>query len=210
MIEKVMENLRKNRMDAYFVESRAEVVPLVKTLICEGDTVGLGGSMSLKETGVADLLRSGDYRFLDRAREGITPEEVQKIYRDTFSADAFFCSANAITEQGELVNVDGNCNRIAAISFGPKSVIVVAGINKIVPDLDAAIRRIKTIAAPMNTQRLSCDTYCRENGVCMGLEGGMTSGCASPARICCTYMVCAHQRVPNRIKVILVNESLGY
>ncbi len=210
MIQKVLENLRKNRMDAYFVESRADVVPLVKTLIKEGETVGLGGSMTLNETGVMDLLRNGDYRFLDRAREGITPEEVQQVYRDTFAADTFFCSANAITEQGELFNVDGNCNRIAAISFGPKSVIVVAGVNKIVPDLDAAVRRVKTVAAPKNTKRLSCKTYCAEKGFCMGLEGEMTDGCASADRICCTYMVCGHQRIANRIKVILVNEELGY
>ena len=210
MIEKVLENLRKNRMEAYFVEHREEVVPLIKTLIKEGDTVGLGGSMTLQETGVLELLRSGKYHFLDRARAGITPEEVQQVYRDTFSADAFFCSANAITEQGELFNVDGNCNRIAAISFGPKSVIVVAGVNKLVPDLEGAVRRLKTVAAPNNTKRLSCKTYCFEKGQCMGLEGGMTDGCASPDRICCTYMVCAHQRIPNRIKVILVNENLGY
>jgi len=210
MIEKVLENLRKNRMEAYFVERREEVVPLIKTLIKEGDTVSLGGSMTLQETGIVDLLRSGKYDFLDRARAGITPEEVQRVYRDTFSADVFFCSANAITEQGELFNVDGNCNRIAAISFGPKSVIVVAGVNKIVPDLESAIRRLKTVAAPKNTKRLSCKTYCFEKGHCMGLEGGMTAGCASPDRICCTYMVCAHQRIPNRIKVILVNENLGY
>lgn len=210
MIEKVLENLRKNRMEAYFVEHREEVVPLIKTLIKEGDTVGLGGSMTLQETGVLELLRSGKYHFLDRARAGITPEEVQQVYRDTFSADAFFCSANAITEQGELFNVDGNCNRIAAISFGPKSVIVVAGVNKLVPDLEGAVRRLKTVAAPNNTKRLSCKTYCLEKGQCMGLEGGMTDGCASPDRICCTYMVCAHQRIPNRIKVILVNENLGY
>lgn len=210
MIEKVLENLRKNRMEAYFVERREEVVPLIKTLIREGDTVGLGGSMTLQETGVLELLRSGAYHFLDRAREGITPEEVQQVYRDTFAADAFFCSANAITEQGELFNVDGNCNRIAAISFGPKSVIVVAGVNKIVPDLEGAVRRLKTVAAPKNTKRLSCKTYCLEKGHCMGLEGGMTEGCASPDRICCTYMVCGHQRIANRIKVILVNEELGY
>ena len=210
MIDKVLENLRKNRMEAYFVERREDVVPLVKTLIQEGNTVGLGGSVTLQESGIVDLLRSGVYHFLDRARPGITPEEVRKVYCDTFAADAFFCSANAITEQGELFNVDGNCNRIAAISFGPKSVIVVAGINKIVPDLDAAIQRVKTVAAPKNTKRLSCKTYCNEKGVCMGAGGDMTAGCASADRICCTYMVCGPQRIANRIKVILVNEELGY
>ena len=210
MIEKVLENLKKNRMDAYFAASKEDVVPLVKELVQEGASVASGGSMTLKETGVAELLRSGYYQFSDRTAPGISLEEKEKIERETFSADAFFCSANAITEQGELFNVDGNCNRIAAISFGPKSVIVVAGVNKLVPDLEGAVRRLKTVAAPNNTKRLSCKTYCFEKGQCMGLEGGMTDGCASPDRICCTYMVCAHQRIPNRIKVILVNENLGY
>ncbi len=209
-IEKVMENLRKNRMEAYYVEDRSKVVPLVKELVAEGSVVGLGGSMTIKETGVLDLLRSGRYQFLDRAREGITPEEVQQVYRDTFSADAYFCSANAITEQGELFNVDGNSNRVAAICFGPRSVIVVAGINKIVEDLDAAIRRVKTVAAPKNTQRLSCETYCKEKGTCLGLEGNMAAGCSSLQRICSTYMVSAYQRSEGRIKVILVGEELGY
>ena len=168
-----------------------------------------GGSMTLQDTGVMDLLKSGYYRFLDRARPGITPEEITQVYRDTYHGDGYFCSANAITEQGELVNADGNSNRISAISFGPDRVFVVAGVNKIVPDVAAGLKRIKTVAAPKNARRLSCDTYCRENGVCVDPDGGF-SGCGSPGRICCNYLISGPQRRPGRITVILVNEELGY
>ena len=209
-IEKVLENIKKNRMEPYFVQTKDEVVPLVEKLLPAGITVSVGGSMTLKETGVADLLRSGKYEFLDRARPGITPEEVKQVYRDTFSADAFLCSANAITENGELVNVDGNSTRIAALLFGPDSVIVVAGVNKIVANAEEGFKRIKEIAAPKNTQRLNCNTYCREKGVCVAAEGGLASGCGSEQRICCNFLVSGPQRIPGRIKVILVNENLGY
>ena len=210
MIEKVLENLKKNRMEAHYVASKEQVVPLVKELVEEGAKVAIGGSMTLKETGVADLLKSGYYQFEDRSEPGISLQEKQKRERDAFFADAFFCSANAITENGELVNVDGYANRISAIAFGPQSVIVVAGINKIVEDVDAGIRRVKEIAAPLNTKRLSCDTYCKEKGKCLGLDGKMAEGCSSPQRICSSYLVCGPQRQENRIKVILVGEELGY
>ncbi len=208
-IEKVLNALRKNRMNAYYLESADQVVPLIKELLPADSVVSCGGSMSLKDAGVMDLLRSGYYRFLDRAREGITPAEVKKVYQDTFGADGYFCSANAITENGELVNADGNSNRIAAIAFGPDKVFVVAGINKIVPDVEAGLKRIKTVAAPKNTQRLSCKTYCREKGVCVAPESGF-GGCQSQGRICCNYLVSGPQRQAGRIHVILVNESLGY
>lgn len=209
-IEKVLENLKKNRMEAYLVETGEEVVPLVEKLLPAGAVVSCGGSVTLAETGVMELLRSGKYEFLDRARPGITPEEVQQVYRDTFSADGFFCSANAITENGELVNVDGNANRIAAMVFGPKAVIVVAGVNKIVPDAEAGFKRIKEAAAPQNTRRLGCKTYCHETGVCVAPEGGLATGCGSDDRICCDYLVMGPQRQQGRIKVILVKEELGY
>lgn len=209
-IQAVLEGLKKNRMEAYYVERKEDVVPLVKELLPEGATVSVGGSMTLKETGVMDLLRSGVYHFLDRAAEGITPEGVRKVYEQTFAADCFLGSANAITEDGVLYNVDGNANRISAMTFGPKSVIVVAGVNKIVPDLEAAIRRVKTICAPANTKRLNCNTYCREKGHCLAVDGEMTDGCGSPERICCSYSILGPQRTAGRIKVILVNEKLGF
>lgn len=209
-IQKVIDNLRKNRIAVEYVASKDDVLPLVKALLPSGCTVATGGSKSLTETGVLDLLNNGDYRFLDRMNPELTPEERQQITLDGGQADVYLCSSNAITENGELYNVDGNCNRISAISFGPKRVIMVVGINKIVPDLNAAIARVKTIAAPLNTKRLNCDTYCNKVGVCMGLDGKMTDGCQSPSRICCNYLISGQQRVPDRITVILVGESLGF
>lgn len=209
-IQKVIENLRKNRIAVEYVASKDDVLPLVKTLIPAGCTVATGGSKSLAETGVMDLLANGNYRYLDRMAPQLSPEERQQITLDGGQADVYLCSSNAITEEGELYNVDGNCNRISAIAFGPKRVIMVVGVNKIVADLNAAISRVKTIAAPLNTKRLNCDTYCNKMGVCMGLNGKMTDGCNSPARICCNYLVSGQQRVPNRITVILVGEPLGF
>ena len=210
LIRHVMENLQKHRIAVEYVATKEEVLPRVRELIPAGSTVASGGSHTLNETGVIDLLKSGTYTYLDRMAPELTPEQRQEMTLKGNTADFYLCSSNAITEAGELYNVDGNCNRIAAIAFGPKSVIMVVGINKIVPDLDAAIRRVKTIAAPLNTKRLNCDTYCRNAGVCMGVDGAMTDGCHSPARICCNYLVSAQQRVPDRIRVILVGESLGF
>lgn len=209
-IQNVIGALRKNRMLADYVSTREEVVPLLKTLIAAGSTVATGGSRTLEEAGVTDLLRSGDYVFYDRNDPALSPDEKAEITAKGATADVYLCSSNAITEKGELYNVDGFSNRVAAIANGPRKVIMVVGINKIVPDLDAAIRRVKTIAAPLNTKRLNCDTYCLKTGVCMGVDGGMTDGCHSPARICCTYLISAQQRVENRIHVILVGESLGF
>ena len=210
-MERTAQALRKNNMEAYCVKTAGEVVPLVKTLLAEGATVGAGGSMTLEECGVMDLLRSGAYQFLDRAV--CKPEEMQTLYRKCFSADAYLCSANAVTANGELYNVDGNSNRVAAISYGPSRVIMVVGCNKLVPDLDAAIKRVKTCAAPANAERLSCPTYCKESGSCVSLNQsapGMTDGCHGDGRICCNYLVSAQQRNPNRMHVILVAEPLGY
>ena len=209
-IQQTIENLRKNGIAVEYVNSKEDVVPLVKTMLTKGCTIATGGSKSLAETGVIDLISRDAYRFLDRMNPELTPEQRQQITMDGGQADVYLCSSNAITEQGELYNVDGNCNRISAIAFGPKRVIMVVGVNKIVPDLDAAIKRVKTIAAPLNTIRLNCDTYCNKSGVCMGLSGSMTDGCHSPARICCNYLISAKQRIPNRINVILVGESLGF
>jgi hypothetical protein len=182
-------------------------------LLKEGDTVGVGGAMTLFESGVIDFLRSGKFNFLDRYEEGLTNDQLNKIFVDSFSADVYLCSSNAITENGELYNVDGNSNRVAAICFGPKSVIIIAGYNKLVKDLEDAVKRVKTIAAPANCTRLSSQSYCREKGECMSFNGDaseMTGGCSGPNRICCNYVVSAYQRKKDRIKVILVGEELGY
>lgn len=202
-IEKTMENLKNNSMKPYYCETKEEALELVKSLIKEGDSVSHGGSVTLSECGVIDYLKSNkSIDYLDRAREGITPEEVQKVYRDTFSCDVFLTSSNAVTEDGELYNVDGSCNRIAAMAFGPKSVIAVVGYNKIVKDIKAAEERVKNIAAPANAKRLNCKTPCAKTGFCMDCKGD--------TRICCTSITMAKQRIKDRVKVIIVGEELGY
>ena len=209
-IRQTMDALRQNRMAAYYVDTRAEVVPLVQSLLRKGESVAVGGSQTLAQTGVLDLLRSGDYRFFDRYAPGLSQEQIFEVFRQSFTADTYLCSANAITLQGELYNVDGNSNRIAAICFGPRSVIIVAGKNKLVDDLDAAIRRVKTCAAPPNARRQNKQTACAAAGCCRCPDGGMTDGCRSEDRMCCNYLISARQRFPDRIKVILVGEDLGY
>lgn len=212
-IDKTMDNLRRNKMEPYFCETSAEARELVKTLIKEGDTISSGGSVTLKQTGIYDIITSGAYNYLDRSREGITPEEIEEVYRKTFCADAFFTSTNALTENGELYNVDGNSNRVAAILYGPKSVIVVCGVNKLVKDINEAAYRVKTKAAPPNTVRLNKGTYCAKAGQCVSLNKEapeLCDGCHSDGRICCNFVICAQQRHINRIKVIIINEELGY
>ena len=212
-IETTMQNLRLNKMEPYFVQTSAEACEKVSELLEKGCTVSCGGSVTLKQTGVYDLISSADYDFLDRSVPGLTREQVEEIYRKTFFADAFVTSTNALTENGELYNVDGNSNSVAAILYGPKSVIVVCGVNKIVKNIDEAINRVKTKAAPPNTVRLNIDTYCAKTGQCVSLNKEnpeMCEGCHSDGRICCNYVVCAQQRHVNRIKVIIVNEELGY
>ncbi len=212
-IDKTMQNLKRNNMEPYFVETSEEARELVKKLINKGDVVSCGGSVTLKQTGVYDVITSSDYNFLDRSAPGLTREQVEDIYRQTFSADAYFTSTNALTENGELYNVDGNSNRVAAILYGPKSVVVVCGVNKIVKKIDEAIYRVKTKAAPPNTIRLNIDTYCSKQGQCVSLNKEnpeLCEGCRSEGRICCNYVVCAQQRHINRIKVVIINEELGY
>lgn len=209
-LETVMKNLRKNHLNPQYVPTKADVVPLVERILADEDTVAVGGSVTLDETGVIDLLRSGKYRFLDRYAEGLSREQREDIFRRSFFADAYLCSSNAVTEQGELYNVDGTGNRVAAIAYGPKKVIVVVGVNKLVKDLDEAAKRVKTCAAPPNTRRLGFETYCNKAGHCMKVDGGMTEGCASDMRICCSYLVTGYQRQTDRIHVILVGEDCGY
>lgn len=212
-IDLTMKNLKINKMKPYFVQTKQEVLPLVKTLLKEGDTVSNGGSVSLKQTGVIDELKSGKYNYLDRSREGITPEEIEQVYRQTYSADVYFASSNAITLNGELYNVDGNSNRVSAILYGPKSVVLVCGYNKIVKNIQEAQLRVKKCAAPPNALRLSCDTYCATNGECVSLKNGnseIPAGCHSDRRICCNFVISAQQRHVDRIKVIIVGEELGY
>ena len=209
-INKVIKNIQNNNMEAYYAANKAEALKIAKSLLNKGDTISCGGSVTLAECGITDLMRSGDYNFLDRAVPGLTAAQIDEIYAKTFMADAYLCSANALTEKGELINVDGRANRVSAFTYGPKSVICVVGVNKIVEDIKAGFRRIKTTAAPLNAKRLNCNTPCAKTGVCIALDGDIADGCMSEDRICASYVVCGRQRIKNRIKVILVDEKLGY
>lgn len=147
-IESTIKALEKNNMLGFYVPNREDALLKIEELLHEGDTVAVGGSATLEELGVMDTLRSGKYNFLDRYKPGLTPEQVRDVFLQSFAADVYLCSSNAVTMDGKLYNVDGNSNRVAAICYGPKSVVMVVGINKIVPTIEDAITRVKTCAAP--------------------------------------------------------------
>ena len=214
LINKVAENLTKNNMEAFVVDKKDEILPLLKTLMPSGASVGVGGSATLDELGVIPFLREGDYAFFDRYAEGLTRPEAVEVMRQSLLADVFLTSSNAVTEKGELYNVDGRSNRVAPLLFGPDSVVVVAGINKIVANIDEAVHRHKTVAAPANSARLRCNNPCVRTGKCVSLmrqtDEEMCAGCASEDRICANYVISARQREAGRIKVILVGETLGF
>jgi len=212
-LNRVKEALEANNFEVYLVSDRAEAAQAVKSLLKDGDSIGLGGSETLNECNILGVVRDEKYRFIDRYEKGLSPEQVRQRQVEALCADVFITGTNAITERGELYNVDGNGNRIAAIAFGPKSVIVVAGANKIVKTLDDAIKRVKMYAAPANTKRLGIKSYCQSFGECKALALGeceMTDGCKGDNRICCDYLISAYQRQKGRIKVILIEESLGF
>lgn len=201
-INRTIEALKKNNMNGYYAKNRDEVIELIKDIVSEGSKVAVGGSETLSELGILEHLRSGRYDFLDRYKEGLTREEVTNIFKQSFLADAYLSSCNAITENGELYNVDGNGNRVAAMLYGPDKVIVICGINKIVKDVDEAIKRNREISAPMNAKRLNKKTPCAKVGYCMN--------CNSPERICNEYTLIKKQRSSERMYVIFLNENLGY
>ena len=163
-ILRTIESLNKNNMNGYLVNTKEELIEKIKDLVKENSTVSCGGSMSLIETGVIDHLRSGRYKFLDRYEEGLSREQITKLFKESFFADAYFASSNAVTEDGKLYNVDGNGNRVAAMLIGPEKVILVVGVNKIVRDKDEAIKRNKEISAPANAKRLDKITPCSKVG----------------------------------------------
>ena len=201
-IERTRVNLEKNNIKAYYAKSDDEIFQTIKDIVKDGETVSVGGSMTLFETKIIDFLRSGRYNFLDRYKENLTQTDLKEIYRKSFSANTYFASANAITEEGEIFNVDGNGNRVAAILYGPDKVILIVGVNKIVKNIDEAIKRNKDISGPANAKRLNLQTPCAKVGYCMD--------CESKDRICCEYTVIKRQRNENRIHVIFVNDNLGF
>lgn len=213
-INRVIAGLEKNNMQGIYVPCINSIPEIVKDLLFENAVISSGGSVSLIESGVWELLNNGDYQFLDRMKQGITPEQQKDIFKSCIGADFYFCSANAVTENGELVNVDGFANRISSIAFGPKKVIMVVGINKIVKDVTEGLLRVKKIAAPKNCLRLGIDNPCAKLGHCVSLERSdnpdFAEGCNTDRRICCQYLISGRQREKNRITVILCGEPLGY
>lgn len=207
IIEETMKNLEANNMKPFFVKTKEEAKELVATLISKGETIASGGSQTLKACGIDTLVKNGDYNYLDRE----TAENVEDVYIGAFTADTYLMSTNALVKSGVLYNVDGNSNRVAALLYGPKSVVVVCGYNKIVETISDAVERVKTVAAPLNTVRLHTGSYCESMGVCKGAASSeMCDGCKGTGRICCNFVLTAQQRKKDRIKVIIVGEELGY
>lgn len=198
---RVVKALEARNMEAYYAETREEAVRRALELIPEGSTINMGGSASVRECGLTDAVCSGNYIFYDRDRAE-TPEEKTEIALKAFTCDWYLGSVNAMTEDGVIVNVDGNANRIAAYAFGPKNVLLIVGMNKVVKTEEDAMHRARNEAAPINAQRFGIDTPCVKNGSCFD--------CKSPECICCQIMITRFSRIPKRIKVILVDENLGF
>ncbi len=196
----IIKGLNRRNMEGFYVENKEQALNKVIELISKDGSVGMGGSETLKEIGLVDVLRNGGYDFIDRDK-GQTRGEKEDLMRQCLLADTFLMSTNAITLDGQLVNIDGNSNRVAALCFGPKQVIIVAGKNKVATDLEYAIKRVKTVACPPNAQRLNLKTPCAITGKCSNcLEGTM----------CAQEVITRYSRHDGRIKVILVGEELGY
>lgn len=193
--------LEKRGFEAYYCESKAEAAEKVISLIKPGASVSWGGSVSVKELGIPELLKDADCIVLDRSKAK-TDEERRQMMKDAMTCDVFLSGANALSEDGIIVNVDGTGNRVAAITFGPESVIIIAGINKIVRSAEDAVTRARTVAAPINAQRFNIKTPCIATGVC--------GNCNSPDCICSTISIMRHCKPAGRIKVIVVGEILGY
>lgn len=198
--EPVKKALTARGYDAYFCADRDEARELALSLIEKGSSVSWGGSMTLADCGITEALKCGDYVLYDRD-SARTPDERTEITKKAFFADWYLSSVNALCEDGTMINIDGMCNRISAIAFGPKRVILVVGMNKLCPDVDSALARARSFAAPANAARLSTDTPCAKDGVC--------HNCLSPACICSQIVEMRRSREKGRISVILVGESLG-
>ena len=198
LAQKVIKGLESRNMEGVYAATREEALAKALALIPEGATVAMGGCMSAREIGLVDALKAGSYHFIDR--DAI--EDKRAAMLAAYDADVFLSSANAITEDGILVNIDGNSNRVSAIAQGPRKVLFIVGMNKVCPDLDSALKRARNVAAPINAQRFGLSTPCARTGAC--------ADCKSPDTICCQFLVTRFSRHPGRIQVILVNDSLGF
>lgn len=198
LAQKVIKGLQSRNMSGYYAESREEALRLALELIPEGSTATMGGGVSVQEIGLVDALKQGNYKFIDRDAY----EDKRAAMLLAYDADVFLASANAITEDGVLVNIDGNANRVSAIAHGPKKVILIVGMNKVCDDVDGAMKRARNVAAPTNAQRFGLSTPCAKTGSCMN--------CKSPDTICCQFLITRFSRHTGRIHVILVNDNLGF
>ena len=195
---KVIKGLESRNMTGYYAETKEEALKIALSLIPEGCSVTMGGAMSAHEIGLPQALAAGNYNFIDRDKI----EDKRAAMLAAYDADYFLASANAMTEDGILVNIDGNANRVSAIAQGPKNVLFIIGMNKICIDVDSALKRARNVAAPINAQRFGLDTPCTKTGSCMN--------CKSPDTICCQFLITRYSKHPDRIKVILVNDFLGF
>ena len=198
LAQRVIRGLQSRNMNGYYAADKQAALAQALALIPEGSTVTMGGGMSVREIGLVDALKAGNYNYLDR---DAAPDRRAAMLA-AFDADVFLASVNAMTEDGELVNIDGNANRVAAIAYGPRKVIFIVGMNKVCSDLDAAMKRARGVAAPCNAQRFGLTTPCAKTGAC--------ADCKSHDTICCQFLVTRFSRHDGRIHVILVNDTLGF
>ena len=201
-ITTLIHNLRAHNMAGYFVNTREELLHLIKCLLPLGSSVGCGDSVTLEEAGVFQFLRDNDYLFYDKFAPGLSKEQKRKIYLDNFSADTFISSANAVTLDGAIFNIDGNGSRVAPMLYGPNQVLIVIGINKITNDVDSAIKRARQTVAPLDAKRLGKNTPCTSLLRCID--------CMHKERICNDFVLITGQFIKDRIKVIIINENLGF
>jgi len=197
LAEHVIKGLQSRNMSGYYAKNKEEALKTALELIPKGSSISMGGCMSAQEIGLVSTLKESDYHFIDRSKM-----EPREALLAAYDADIFLASANAMTDDGILVNIDGNSNRVSCIAQGPKKVIFIVSMNKICSDLDSAMKRARNIAAPANAQRFDIKTPCKLTGRC--------SDCKSPDTICCQFLITRYSRHTDRIHVILVNESLGF
>ncbi len=198
LAQKVIKGLQSRNMTGYYAASKEDALKQALALIPEGSSIAMGGAMSAHEIGLVDAVKNDRYRFLDRDKA----EDKRAAMLAAYDADVFLASANAMTEDGVIVNIDGNSNRVSAIAQGPKKVIFIVGMNKICDDVDGAMKRARNVAAPINAQRFGLSTPCAKTGACMN--------CKSPDTICCQFLITRYSRHEGRIHVILVNDNLGF
>ena len=197
LAQTVIKGLESRNMSGYYAADKEEAVKKALEVIGKGSTVAMGGCQSAHEIGLIQALEEGDYNYIDRSN--MTPRESLMV---AYDADVFLSSANAMTNDGIMVNIDGNSNRVSCIAQGPKKVVFIVGMNKICSDLDEAIKRARNVAAPANAQRFDVKTPCKVTGNC--------ADCKSPDTICCQFLITRYSRHEGRIHVILVNDTLGY